>query len=65
MSGVTDLEIYQHLNAVADELDRMAAEGVSLVGGAALGTACRSLRGMAAAIYEHSLAAGEERQLPQ
>ena len=65
MSGVTDLEIYQHLNAVADELDRMAAEGVSLVGGAALGTACRSLRGMAAAIYEHSLAAGEEHQLPQ
>ena len=64
MNGVTDLEIYQRLTAVADEFDRLAAEGVSLVGGAALGTACRSLRGMAAALYEHSLAS-EEGVLPQ
>jgi hypothetical protein len=65
MSGVTDIEIYHRLSAVADEFDELAARGVSLIGGAALGTACRSLRGMAAAIYEHSLAAGEEDQLPQ
>ena len=65
MSGVTDIEIYQLLSAVADEFDQLTAQGVSLIGGAALGTACRSLRGMAAAIYEHSLAAGEEDQLPQ
>ena len=64
MSGVTDLEIFQRLNAVADEFDQLAARGASLVGGAALGTACRSLRGMAAAIYEHSLSS-EEGVLPQ
>ena len=65
MSGVSDLEIYQRLSTVADEFDRLAAQGVSLIGGAALTTARQSLRGMAAAIYEHSLAAGEEDQLPQ
>jgi len=64
MSGVSDLEIYQRLSAVAEEFDRLTAQGVSLIGGVALGTACRSLRGMAAAIYEHSLA-GEKDQLPQ
>jgi hypothetical protein len=42
----------------------MAAQGVSLVGGAALNTACRTLRGMAQAIYEHSLATPDE-GLPQ
>jgi hypothetical protein len=65
MSGVSDIEIYQRLSAVAEEFDRLAAQGVSLIGGVALGTACRSLRGMAAAIYEHSLASGEKDQLPQ
>jgi acetaldehyde dehydrogenase (acetylating) len=64
MSGVTDLEIYQRLTAIADEFDQLTARGVSIVGGVALGTACRSLRGMAAAIYEHSLAT-DPGQLPQ
>lgn len=65
MNPASDLEIYQRLTAVADEFEGLAKRGVSLVGGAALNTACRSLRGMAAAIYEHSLAASEEDGLPQ
>jgi hypothetical protein len=55
MSPITDLEIHQRLAAVADEFERLQAEGVSLVGGVALSTATRTLRGMAQAIYEHSL----------
>lgn len=65
MSGISDLEIYQRFTALAAELDRMAARGPSLVGGAALNTAVRSLRGMASAIYEHSLAATDEDSTPQ
>jgi hypothetical protein len=64
MNPVSDLEIYQRFVALADEFDRMAAQGVSLVGGAALNTAGRTLRGMAQAIYEHSLATPDE-GLPQ
>jgi hypothetical protein len=60
MSSVTDLEIYQRLSAVAEELERLSERGPSLVGGAALSTASRTLRGMASAIYEHSLGAAEE-----
>jgi len=65
MNPVSDLEIYQRFTVMADELDGLARRGVSLIGGAALNTACRTLRGMAAAIYEHSLAASEEDGLPQ
>jgi hypothetical protein len=59
MSGVTDLEIYQRFMAMADELDLMMASGPSLIGGTALNTAQRSLRGMASVIYEHSLGGDE------
>jgi hypothetical protein len=55
MLGVSDLEIYQRFTAMAEELDRIVQLGPSLVGGAALDTACRTLRGMAAALYEHSI----------
>jgi hypothetical protein len=65
MSGNSDLEIYQRFAAVADEFDQLAAQGVSLIGGTALSTACRTLRGMAAAIYEHSLSMPEDDSLPQ
>jgi hypothetical protein len=65
MSPVSDLEVYQRLVSVADEFERMQAQGVTLVGGAALNTACRSLRGMAQAIYEHSLAVVDEDATPQ
>ena len=65
MNPVSDLEIYQRFTVMADELDGLARRGVSLIGGAALNTACRTLRGMAAAIYEHSLAASEKDGLPQ
>jgi hypothetical protein len=60
MSSVSDLEVYQRFVAMADELDRLAAQGVSLVGGAAVSTACRTLRGMAQAIYDHSLAVPDD-----
>jgi hypothetical protein len=59
MSGVSDLEVYQRFAAMADELEQLAARGPTLVGGAAISTAVRSLRGMAAAVYEHSLGDGE------
>jgi hypothetical protein len=52
MSAVSDIEVYQKLCAVADDLDGMAAEGASLIGDAALTTAARTVRGMANAVYE-------------
>lgn len=64
MSAVTDIEIYQRLTAVADEFEQLAARGPSLVGGTALHTACRTLRGMAEAVYEHSLS-DNDGELPQ
>lgn len=65
MSGVSDLEIYQRFTAMAEELDRMAAAGPSLIGGTALGAARRTLAGMAQAIYEHSLAESDGGELQQ
>ncbi|MDB5447015.1 MAG: hypothetical protein JWQ97_2332, partial [Phenylobacterium sp.] len=35
------------------------------IGGTALSTACRTLRGMASAIYEHSISLSEEEPDPQ
>jgi hypothetical protein len=64
MSALSDLEIYQRLNAMADELDQLAKRGVSLIGGTALNTAGRTLRGMAKAVYEHSLGVADD-SLPQ
>jgi hypothetical protein len=55
MSGVSDLEIYQRLTAIVEDLEDMFQRGPTLIGGTALNTACKSLRGMASAIYEHSL----------
>jgi hypothetical protein len=60
MSPISDLEVYKRLAEVAEEFERMQAQGPSLVGGAALNTASRTLRGMAQAVYEHSLAADED-----
>lgn len=65
MSVVSDLEVYQRLTAAAEAFDHLAAQGVSVVGGAALNTAARSLRGMAQVIYEHSLATPDEGATPQ
>jgi hypothetical protein len=60
MNPLSDLEVYQRLIAVAEELEAMRSQGVTLIGGAALETASRSLLGMAQAIYEHSLASADE-----
>ena len=65
MNPVSDLEIYQRFTAIAEEFEQMAKQGVSLIGGTALNTACRSLRGMAEAVYEHSLAATDADGVPQ
>jgi hypothetical protein len=43
----------------------MFRRGPSLVGGTALNTASRTLRGMAEAVYEHSLGFGDEGPKPQ
>jgi len=56
MAEVTDIAVYQKLTEVADELDEMAAHGASLVGGAALTTASRTVRGMATAVYQRIMA---------
>ena len=53
MTQVSDIAVYQKLTELADELEAMAAEGASLVGEAALGTAARTVRGMATAVYQH------------
>lgn len=53
MAQLSDIAVYQKLTELADELEAMAAEGPSLVGEAALGTAARTVRGMATAVYQH------------
>jgi hypothetical protein len=53
MAEVSDIAVYQKLSEVADELDQLAAEGASLVGGVALETAAKTVRGMASAVYQH------------
>ncbi len=56
MAAVSDIAVYQKLTEIADELDDMAAQGATLVGEAALGTAARNVRGMALAVYKHIMA---------
>ena len=56
MAAVSDIAVYQKLSELADELDDMAAQGATLVGEAALGTASRNVRGMALAVYKHIMA---------
>lgn len=53
---LSDLQVYQHLTRSADELDQLAAQAASLIGQTALQTAAKTVRGMATAVYEHSLA---------
>ena len=65
MSGVSDLEVYQSLTAVVEEFERLFARGPTLIGGAALNTACHTLRGMASAIYEHSICDTDGEPNPQ
>jgi hypothetical protein len=55
MRALSDLDVYQHLVRAADELDQLSAESTSLIGETALKTAAMSVRGMANAVYEHSL----------
>ena len=52
---VTDLEVYQQLAATADALDGLSQYAASLIGETALKTAAQTVRGMAKAVYEHSL----------
>ncbi|HEX2815093.1 MAG TPA: hypothetical protein VHN39_01770 [Phenylobacterium sp.] len=56
MAEISDIAVYQKLTELADELDQMAAEGASLVGGVALETAAKTVRGMAGAVYQHIMA---------
>lgn len=54
--SLSDLQVYQHLTRSADELDQLADAAASLIGQTALKTAAKTVRGMATAVYEHSLA---------
>ena len=56
MAEVSDIAVYQKLSQIADELEDMVAEGASLVGEAALGTASKTVRGMANAVYQRIMA---------
>jgi hypothetical protein len=60
MRTLTDLEVYQRLTGMVEELDQLASESVSLIGETALKTASATLRGMASAVYEHSLSQDEQ-----
>ena len=53
MADVSDIEVYQKLTEIADDLEAMAEKGATLVGDAALTTAVRTVRGMAGVIYQH------------
>jgi hypothetical protein len=53
MAEVSDIAVYQKLSEMADELDRLAAEGPTMVGEVALETAAKTVRGMASAVYQH------------
>jgi hypothetical protein len=64
MSPLTDREVYQRLNGVADELERLAEHGASLIGETALLTAAQSVRGMAKAVYEHALSQSDNDDAP-
>jgi hypothetical protein len=64
MSPLTDREVYQRLTSVADELERMAEQGASLIGETALVTAAQSVRGMANAVYEHALSQNDNDDTP-
>lgn len=60
MAEVSDITVYQKLSEIADELDALAAEGATLVGEAALGTAARTVRGMATVVYQHIMSDRDE-----
>ena len=61
MAQTSDIAVYQKLVEIADELDDMAAQGATIVGDAALVTAARNVRGMAAAVYKHIMAEADQR----
>jgi hypothetical protein len=54
--NISDIAVFRKLAAVADELDKLASEGASLIGNAALTTAAMTVRGMAKAVYEQIMA---------
>jgi hypothetical protein len=57
---LSDLDVYQQLVRAADELEQLSAQSNTLVGETALKTAAASVRGMATAVYEHSLSDDEQ-----
>lgn len=58
--SISDLEVYQQLVVSADQLDGLSGLAVSLVGQTALKTAAQTVRGMANAVYEHSLSDADD-----
>jgi hypothetical protein len=60
MAEASDIEVYQKLSEIADDLEVMAARGATLVGEAALTTAARTVRGMASAVYQRFMADRDE-----
>jgi hypothetical protein len=56
--SLSDLQVYQQLAGTADALEELSGMAASLIGQTALKTAAQTVRGMANAVYEHSLAKG-------
>lgn len=61
MTEVSDIAVYQKLSEVADDLDELASQGVSLVGEVALNTAAKTVRGMASAVYQRIMSGDDEK----
>lgn len=53
---LSDLDVYQRLAGAAELLEQWSGEAATLIGETALKTAAQTVRGMATAVYEHSLA---------
>jgi hypothetical protein len=53
--NLSDLEVYQQLTGAAENLEQLAMMAATLIGETALKTAAQTVRGMANAVYEHSL----------
>lgn len=58
--SITDLQVYKQLSGTAEALENLAPYAASLVGETALKTAAETVRGMANAVYQHSLAAEDD-----
>ncbi len=56
---LSDLDVYRRLSALAEELEQIAVDAVTVVGEAAAQSCAQTVRGAARVIYEHCLSEDE------